>query len=118
VIVGRDLKNELNLRLGDRIAVVLPSGLVASYIVSGFYDLGVSNINKSWVITDLETVQRLFDYGNRVTSIEMTVDSVFEADTVAHEIGIQLANDNLKIENWKSRIRSYSAGSRVRACQA
>jgi len=101
VLVGRELGEELEANVGDKLAVVLPNGSVSTFTISGFYDLGVASINKTWVITNLQTAQRLFDFGNRVTSIEMTVDDVFEADIIADKIEKALDNDDIKIENWK-----------------
>jgi len=101
VLVGRELGEELEANVGDKLAVVLPNGSVSTFTISGFYDLGVASINKTWVITNLQTAQRLFDFGNRVTSIEMTVDDVFEADIIADKIEKALDNDDVKIENWK-----------------
>jgi lipoprotein-releasing system permease protein len=110
VLVGKELKEELDLEIGDSLSVILPAGTVSTYTVSGFYDLGVANINKTWVLTNLNTAQRLFDYGDRVTSIEMTVENVFDADIIAHQIENQLGNGNLKIENWKAQNEELLSG--------
>jgi lipoprotein-releasing system permease protein len=110
VLVGRELKEELDLEIGDRLSVMLPAGITSTYTVSGFYDLGVASINKTWVLASLNTAQRLFGYGDRVTSIEMTVERVFEADKIAHQIENQLDNDNLKTENWKEQNEELLSG--------
>jgi lipoprotein-releasing system permease protein len=110
VIVGRELKEELDLEIGDSLSVTLPAGIASTYTVSGFYDLGVASINKTWVLANLNTAQRLFGYGDRVTSIEMTVERVFEADKIAHQIENQLDNDNLKIGNWKEQNEELLSG--------
>jgi len=101
VLVGRDLRDELEVDIGDKLAILLPNGTVNTLTISGFYDLGVASINKSWVIANLKTAQRLFGFGRRITSIEMAVDEVFEADMIAYEIQQVLNDKNIKIENWK-----------------
>jgi lipoprotein-releasing system permease protein len=110
VLVGKELKEELDIRIGDKLPVILPSGTTSTYTVSGFYDLGVASINKTWLLANLDTAQRLFGYGERVTSIEMTVERVFEADRIAQQIENQLGNDNLKIENWKEQNEELLSG--------
>ena len=110
VLVGKELKEELDIRIGDKLPVILPSGTTSTYTVSGFYDLGVASINKTWLLANLDTAQRLFGYGERVTSIEMTVERVFEADKIAHQLENQLGNDNLKIENWKAQNEELLSG--------
>jgi len=101
VLVGRDLRDELEVDIGDKLAILLPNGTVNTLTISGFYDLGVASINKSWVIANLKTAQKLFGFGRRITSIEIAVDEVFEADMIAYEIQQVLSDKNIKIENWK-----------------
>lgn len=101
VLIGRDLREELEVDIGDKLAILLPNGTVNTFTISGSYDLGVASINKSWVIADLKTAQKLFGFGARITSIEMAVDEVFEADMIADEIQQVLNDKNIKIENWK-----------------
>ena len=110
VLVGKDLKEELELDLGDTISVKKPNGGVSNLQVSGFYDLGVANINKTWLLVNLDTAQRFFEFGDRVTSIEMTTDDVFKADAIGREIERELDNDSLKIENWKQQNQELLSG--------
>jgi len=110
VIVGRELREELDIDIGDSLSVLLPGGQTSTFTVSGFYDLGVANINKTWLLAGLETAQSLFDYEDRVTSIEITVNDIFAADTIAREIEQQLANEDLKIENWKEQNEELLSG--------
>ena len=110
VLVGKDLKEKLELNLGDKISVKKPNGDASNLHVSGFYDLGVANINKTWLLVNLDTAQRFFDFGDRVTSIEMTTREVFEADAIAQEIERELDNENLKIENWKQQNQELLSG--------
>lgn len=101
VLVGRDLREELELDISDKLGVLLPNGAVNTFTISGSYDLGVASINKSWVMANLKTAQGLFGLGGRITSIEIAVDEVFEADMIAYEIQQLLNDKSIKIENWK-----------------
>ena len=92
------------------------NGTSANYVVkiqgTGFYDLKVSSINKSWVITSIKTSQDIFDFKNKVTSIEMQVSSkdVFKADEIAIKVGEKLSDDNIKVENWKAQNEELLSG--------
>ena len=88
VLVGRDLAEELEADIGDKLPILTPEGGVNIFEIAGFYDLGVGSINKSWVITNLVTSQRLFGYGDRISEIIMTVDQnrLFDADKIAIQI--------------------------------
>lgn len=110
VLIGKDLREELGLDIRDELVVKTPDGREVSFIISGFYDLGVASINESWILANLETTQRIFNFGNRITSIEATVEDVFAADTIAREIEKLLANDDIKINNWKDQNKELLSG--------
>jgi lipoprotein-releasing system permease protein len=101
VIIGKELSQELESGIGDRIQMTTPGGTTTTFTISGLYDLGVAGINKSWIITNLSTAQQIFDYSGRVTTIEMRVDDVFSAGTTAALIKNTLNNQDLKIEDWQ-----------------
>ncbi|UCG10759.1 MAG: ABC transporter permease [Dehalococcoidia bacterium] len=110
VLIGRELRDELELDVGDKLVLSVPRSGTTTLTVSGFYDLGVASINKNWLFTCLDTGQEIFDYGNRVTSIELTVKDLFQADTVSRQLGKKLNNDNIMIENWKDQNEELLSG--------
>ena len=99
-LIGKDLKEELNLTLGDNINIISNSGANETLKIVGFYDLGVASINKSWLITTINTSQNIFSFGDNVTSIEMQTNDLFNADVIASDLGSKL-DDTIKISNWK-----------------
>ena len=110
VLLGRELGEELGLDVGDKIVLSLPRGGTVTLTVSGFYDLGVASINKTWLFTHLDTAQEIFDFSDRVTSIEMAVKDVFQADIVASQLEQKLNNDDIVIENWKGQNEELLSG--------
>jgi lipoprotein-releasing system permease protein len=110
VLVGRDLSEETETSVGDKLSVLSPNGLVNTFTISGFYDLGIASINKSWIIADRRTVQQLFGFDRRITSIEMTVDDVFAADAIAYEIEQKLNNEDIEVESWKEQNEELLSG--------
>jgi lipoprotein-releasing system permease protein len=109
-IIGKELAEKLNLKVGDQLTVSIPGADNAIFYVTGLYDLGVAAINRSWVITQFETGQRLFNYGNRATSIEITVGDVFQADTVASVLRKDINKPEIKIEDWKGQNGALLSG--------
>jgi lipoprotein-releasing system permease protein len=101
VLIGRELQEETETKIGDNLQIVLSDGTVNTFTIAGFYDLGVAGINKTWILTTLTTTQRILGFYNRVSSIEFTVDDVFTADSVAARINDSLDNEDLRVENWK-----------------
>jgi len=109
VMLGKELVEEAGLKLGDTVEIATPFGKTQTVKISGIYDLGVSGLNKSWTISELPLVQSIFDYGNKVTSIEIQVSDVFAADTAAANIALLLPG-GLKAENWKDANASLLSG--------
>jgi len=110
VLVGKDLREDLEVDIGDKLVAKTPEGEEVVFIIAGFYDLGVASINESWILANLETTQRIFNFGNRITSIEATVKDVFAADTIAREVEKLLDNDDIKINNWKDQNKELLSG--------
>lgn len=109
VLVGKELAEEADLQKGDTIEILTPLGKTRRAVISGIYDLKVSSLNKSWIITGLTTVQSVFEYGDEITSIEIQVSDVFEADITADNIA-SLLDDTIKVENWKEANASLLSG--------
>jgi lipoprotein-releasing system permease protein len=110
VMIGRDLREDVEVDIGDRLVVKTPEGKEYSFIISGFYDQGVASINESWILANLDTAQRVFNFGNRITSIEATVNDVFSADKTAREIEQLLDNDDINVQNWKEQNEELLSG--------
>jgi lipoprotein-releasing system permease protein len=113
VIIGKELKTELELNLGEKLSVIAPNGSTNTFIITGFYDLGVASINKGWVFTNLQTSQQIFEFEGRISSIEVTVKDFFQADSIANAIRESLYKADIKgikIENWKEQNKELLSG--------
>mgnify|MGYP001602688404 FL=1 len=112
VLIGKNLQEELNLKIKDKISLVTSNGNTKEAVVTGFYDLKVANINKSWVLTSLKTSQDIFGFKNKITSIEMKLNSkdVFKADEISTKVKENLSDNNIKVENWKDQNEELLGG--------
>jgi lipoprotein-releasing system permease protein len=110
VLMGIDLKKELETELGDRITIITPQGSKTKVTITGFYDFKVASINESWLITDLKTAQEINGFGRSVTAIEMQINEVFEADTLGLSLQNALNNTDLKVDNWKVQNEQLLSG--------
>ena len=111
-LIGRELSKNLDIKTGDKFEVITPKGNSAELIVTGIYDLKVSNINKSWIITNLKTSQSIFSFNNKITSIEMKLEdkNIFRTDVIAENISSKLSDGSVKLENWKSQNEELLSG--------
>jgi lipoprotein-releasing system permease protein len=110
VLIGKDLREQLALTVGDTVTIRTSGGQSSSLPISGFFDLGVAQLDKSWVFTSLPTAQSLFGYGTGVTSIECTVADPFQADSVAAKLRPMLAGDGVSVTDWKSQNEQLLSG--------
>ena len=110
VALGLNLKENLGIDIGDDIEFL--SGIYGNqtFKVVGFFDFGVNEINNTWVITGLDTVQNIIDEGNVVSNIEMQLNEVFDAEEVTKlEIESEIS-DEFKITTWISENESLLSG--------
>lgn len=108
-IIGKELQQELVAKIGDKLQIITNSGEINELTITGFYNLNVASINKSWMITTLETSQRIFSLDNRITGIEMQVNEVFKADEIASKL-IPTLDNNFKVDNWKAQNAELLSG--------
>lgn len=110
VLLGVDLKEEASISIGDEIELLANFGDTSTVTVTGFFNLGVASLNKSWTITNLETAQSIFSYDDQVTSINMQLKDVFLADTVADSIKERETSETLVVDHWKAQNEDLLSG--------
>lgn len=110
VLIGKEMKDKLSLKLGDKIDITNATGKKKTLEVVGFYDLGVASVNKSWIITTLETAQNALGYNDKVSSIEMQVSDTFKADEIAASLSEKMSDSSLVIDNWKAQNEQLLSG--------
>jgi lipoprotein-releasing system permease protein len=109
-IIGRELAVKTGTKPGDRITLLTPDGGFTRLTVTGLFDLGVSSLNENWVVTTLDTAQGILGAGNSVTSVEMQVSEVFDADILAEKLEYSISGKDLRIDNWKDQNASLLSG--------
>ncbi|WP_368041485.1 ABC transporter permease [Clostridium sp. 001] len=110
VIIGKDLKKKLDLKLGDNIDLFTMGGKKLTLNIVGFFDLGATKINGTWVITDLSDVQNLIGFGNKATSMEIAVKDIYNADLEGKKITKILSDNSVNVQNWKDQNKFLASG--------
>ena len=96
-ILGRELAADLGVRVGDRLT--LQTGAVSdSARVTALVDLGVRDLNRRTVIMPLRAAQNLLGLPGGATSLDLTVNDVWAAQTLAQDLRRQFP---YKIESWQ-----------------
>ncbi|MGL5616948.1 MAG: ABC transporter permease [Sarcina sp.] len=102
VVIGNGLAKKFDLKVGDKLTFSEPNQQKQTVDISGIANFGNSQLNNSWVVTQLNYAQQMFNEKGEVTSIEMTLNNkdIFNADTIANSIKPYLPA-KLAITNWK-----------------
>ncbi|MGQ9582621.1 MAG: ABC transporter permease [Thermoplasmatota archaeon] len=109
-IVGRELNEVLKAKVGESINLTTASGVEVAVHITGLFDLKVASLNKGWLPTTLATAQAIMEFGGNVTSVEMQVEKVFEADRVADDLRGRLDRPDLRVLDWKGQNRQLLSG--------
>lgn len=96
-LIGSELADELGLGVGDKLRIEAGAGRDAVLTVAGIFALGVSELDARYVYVDLQQAQSLLDLPGGVTVIDVTLDDIFAAETVAARIA---RLTGLKAESW------------------
>ena len=80
VSVGVGVMEELGLNLYDTFEMQVPLVGSINLTVVGVFDFDVSQINNSWIISNIATAQQVLSLQDEVTSIEMQIEDVFLAE--------------------------------------
>ena len=100
-IVGRELADDLGIRVGDRFSVVVGSstGNVADSVrVTALVDFGVRELNRRTVIVPLRTAQSLVGLPGGATNIDISLVDVWAASTLSAELAQRYP---YKVESWQ-----------------
>ncbi|WP_182118007.1 FtsX-like permease family protein [Acidovorax sp. FHTAMBA] len=100
-IVGRELANDLGVRVGDRLTVQTggAGGTVSDSVrVTALVDLGVKDLNRRTVIVPLRAAQSLLALPGGASQLDLTLKDVWVAQTLARALQTQFP---YKIESWQ-----------------
>ncbi|MBN1191420.1 MAG: ABC transporter permease [Dehalococcoidales bacterium] len=110
ILIGKELRDDLDLKEGDALNIQTPQGKSALFSISGIYDLGIADVNRSWIITGVPAASRFFGLGEELTAVEIAVVDLFQADVAANNLRSGLGDENLKIIDWKAQNEQLLSG--------
>ena len=101
IAIGKGIFETLNLSLYDTLDLQIPLIGTTTLTVVGVFDFNVSQINSSWIISNLNTAQQVLNLSDEITSIEIQTKDVFlvEEDSVLIKAFL---NDEITygVSNW------------------
>jgi lipoprotein-releasing system permease protein len=97
VLIGAELASKLGLAVGDKLRIVASGGRADVFTIAGIFDLGAKDVNERWVLVPLRAAQTLLDLVGGVTTIELKVARIFDAERIAAELE---SRTGLDVDSW------------------
>ena len=110
IVIGINLKTNLGLDIGDTVQFTSPTLGNHDLEVVGFFDFEVSEINNTWAIAKLSTVQSILGEGDVVAALEMQLVEVFDAEDVTKTEIVTAIGDDYTVSTWISENASLLSG--------
>ena len=86
ILVGMDLASDLGVTVGDKLTVTTATGGQRLLTTTGLLDLGNKGANKRSAYVALRTGQALANLAGGVSSIDLTVNDAYAAETIAQAV--------------------------------
>jgi lipoprotein-releasing system permease protein len=111
VVLGKELAEELNVGIGDKVVVTLAEGIVTPagivprtkrFTVSGVYRVGMYEFDRRLAFINLEDSQRLFRMHGNVSGIRLAVDDIYSASEIVREVAMDIGKA-VAVTDWTRR---------------
>jgi len=107
VVVGGVLALDLGVVVGDKLRITTSEGIADTVAIAGIFRLGNRALDQTWLIMSLRYAQSLFALPGGVTTIELKVRDVFEAERIGSALQDRTG---LKAESWMAKNAELLAG--------
>jgi lipoprotein-releasing system permease protein len=114
IMVGSRLAEQTGIQVNSPVTLIsyqgqlTPVGVVPSlfhFRVAGIFESGLYDLDSAWAFTSLPVVQRVLDLSDVVNTIELRLDNIFDAPTVARAAET-IAGPKLIASTWMQQNRS------------
>jgi lipoprotein-releasing system permease protein len=112
ILLGKDLAAKLNVKVGDDVTLLTPQGTLTPggmmprmrrLHVAGIFSLGLLEFDSTYGYVSLDVGKRLLGK-DKVDHIQLRVDDIWSASTVADSIPQQLGEEYIK-QDWQEMNR-------------
>jgi len=97
VVIGGKLASDLGVGVGDKLRITSTEGIEDVVTIRGLFTLGNQAIDGTWVLVSLRHAQALYALPGGVTTIELKVANVFDAERIAVEVR---GRTGLRADSW------------------
>jgi len=109
ILIGMDLARDLGVTTGDKLNVTSGTGASRVLTIGGIFDLGNRGANMRSTFVALRTAQAMSNLVGGVTSIDLTVGDVYQAEVIAQAVQ---AATGIQADSWiKTNAQFFTAVS-------
>ena len=102
VLIGEQLANEMDLKVGKEISIVSAENKEIKLIVRGIFKTGFLDYDSNLVIVPLETMQILSDQGKVATEIGIKIEHPERVDEVLNQVRNAVDPEEYGVISWKT----------------
>jgi lipoprotein-releasing system permease protein len=84
-VIGQTLAEDLDVKLGDKLEATFPRARNTQLTVTGIFNTGTP-LDEKVAFVSLETTRNFLDKGNVVNAVEIRLEDIYQAESVAEEI--------------------------------
>ena len=99
IVIGKEMAKNLGIYLNDMITIISPVGVstpmgmmprMKKFVVVGIFESGFYEYDSTLAYLSLKSCQDFLQMGDTVTGIDIKVDDIYKADTIARKIQSKL----------------------------
>ena len=108
MVLGMELARALGVRIGDKVTLIAPQGLVTpaavlprlkQFNVTGVFEVGMFEFDSGLALIHMNDAQKLYRMDDRVSGVRLKVDDLFAAPRIGRELLRYLDADAL-VSDW------------------
>ena len=108
-IIGQTLADDLGVKLGDKVEATFPRATTTELTVTGIFNTGTP-LDETFAFVSLDTTRKFLDKGDVVNAIELSLDDIYQAQSVAYEISSWGYNAKSWMETNPEIMRAINVG--------
>lgn len=97
IMIGTELAKYLGVTIGEKINISSATGASRTLTITGIFDLGSKSANQRSTFMALRTAQALLNLVGGVTTIDLTVTDIYDAETIAQAVQ---AATGVEADSW------------------
>ena len=115
IVIGSELARYLGARMGDKITLIAPQGLVTpagiiprlkQFTVTGIFRMDYNEYDSGLALIHLADAQKLYGIGDAVSGVRLKLKDLFQSHEVTRDLFARLRGD-LYISDWTRSNANY-----------